>query len=65
MKPTFFELYPGIVDAVINGIGCGIVEATEIVDDNEAYIVDLIEFFGETDVQYIAEIITTTDEGKY
>jgi hypothetical protein len=42
-------------------IGCSFTEATEIVDSNETYLIDMIEGCGETNVEYLADVITTND----
>jgi hypothetical protein len=57
----FIDLHLAIISAVQKDIGCGLTEATEIVDRNETYLIDMIEGCGETNVEFLADVITTND----
>ncbi len=60
-KLKFTDLYMDIIKAVQINTFFGIEEATKIVDNNETYLIDMIEGCEETNVQYLADIITTND----
>jgi len=64
-KITLDDLYDKIVDAVAKETKKSRHDAETIVFENEAYLKDMIEYGGETNVNYLADIITTTDEGEY
>lgn len=65
MKKTFNNLYSEIVETVVKQINTTKEKAQEIVNKNETWLIDMIEAIGETDINFLAEQITTTDEGKY
>jgi hypothetical protein len=64
-KITFADLYPKIVQAVMKDIKVSKEKAEKIVNQNEAYLTDMIEAHEETNVSVLADIITTSDDGEY
>jgi hypothetical protein len=64
-KKTYASLYADIVKSVMKDIKVSKEKAESIVDENETLLTDMIEAQQETDVKYLADVITTTDEGKY
>jgi hypothetical protein len=62
---TYAELYNKIVLAVMKDIKVSREKAEDIVNENEGWLTDMIEYEGETNVTFLADQITTTDEGLY
>jgi hypothetical protein len=62
---TYGELYNKIVLAVMKDIKVSREKAEDIVNKNEGWLTDMIEYEGETNVTFLADQITTTDEGLY
>lgn len=64
-KKTFAILYPQIVNAIMLNYGISKDKAESIVDSNETYLTDLIEYYEETNPSHLSNIIMDTDEGNY
>ena len=62
---TFDSLYRKIVNAVMKDINISREKAEDIVDENKVWLTDMIESQDETNVTFLADQITTNDEGKY
>lgn len=62
---TFDSLYRKIVNAVMKDINVSREKAEDIVDENKVWLTDMIESQDETNVTFLADQITTNDEGKY
>ena len=54
----FFELYSDLIAELVDNYQLTKEQAETLVNENETYLIDLVEFGNETNIKLLADIIT-------